>query len=109
MYEPTNNRRIGVTRRYDLDNNKFYVNVQYDNLMLPRVVKIFSDMKSGTQFHDMCIDLSLNITERLQTRKNPQRALEVMASAAPRRSAGTASTIQGIIVDELIKSYYLEN
>ena len=109
MYEPTNNRRMGVTRRYDLDNNKFYVNVQYDNLMLPRVVKIFSDMKSGTQFSDMCIDLSLNITERLQTRKNPKKALEVMASAAPRRADGTASTIQGLIVDELIKSYYLEN
>ena len=109
MYEPNDNRRMGVTRRYDLDNHKFYVNVQYDKKLLPRVVRIFNDMKSGTQFSDMCIDLSDNITDRLQTRKNPKKALQVMASSAPRRADGTPATIQGLIVDELIKSYYLED
>jgi len=31
-----------------------------------------------------------------------------MATAAPRRGDGSASTIQGLIVDELLKSYYLD-
>ena len=109
MYEPTSNRRPGVTRRYEHNNKKHYVNIQYDELMLPRVVKIFSDTKQGTEYPDICHELSMNITERLQTRKNPTRALKVMAAAAPRRSDGYPCTIQGLVVDELIKSYYLED
>jgi len=108
MYEPESNRRLAITRKYDLDNHKFYVNVQYDNSALPRVVRIFSDLKYGTQFSDMCVDLSDNITERLQIRKNPKVSLEKMAMTAPRRSTGEATTIQGLIADELLKSYYLE-
>ena len=109
MYEPIENRRPGVTRKYEMDNHKFYVNIGYDPKdMLPRVVRIWSDMKQGTTFSDMLIDLSDDITERLQIRKNLDRSLERMASAAPRRGDGTASTIQGLIVDELLKSYYLD-
>tara|TARA_R110000744_G_scaffold244064_2_gene360971 strand:- start:670 stop:999 length:330 start_codon:yes stop_codon:yes gene_type:complete len=109
MYEPVENRRRGITKRYELDNTKFYVNIQYDNSLLPRVVRIFSDMKYGSQFSDMCIDLSDNITERLQIRKDPMDSLSRMAKAAPRRTSGEAATIQGLIIDELIKSYYLED
>ena len=110
MYEPESNRRPGVTRKYEFDNHKFYVNIGYDPKdMLPRVVRIWSDMKQGTTFSDMLIDLSDDITERLQIRKNLDKSLERMAAAAPRRGDGTASTIQGLVVDELIKSYYLEN
>ena len=109
MYEPESNRRPGVTRKYEMDNHKFYVNIGYDPKdMLPRVVRIWSDRKQGTTFSDMLIDLSDDITERLQIRKNLDKSLERMATAAPRRGDGTASTIQGLVVDELIKSYYLE-
>ena len=59
--------------------------------MLPRVVRIWSDMKQGTTFSDMLIDLSDDITERLQIRKNLDKSLERMAVAAPRRGDGTAS------------------
>ena len=59
MYEPESNRRPGVTRKYEMDNHKFYVNIGYDPKdMLPRVVRIWSDMKQGTTFSDMLIDLS---------------------------------------------------
>ena len=110
MYEPESNRRPGITRKYIMDNHNFYVNIGYDPKdMLPRVVRIWSDMKQGTTFSDMLIDLSDDITERLQIRKNLDKSLERMATAAPRRGDGTASTIQGLVVDELIKSYYLEN
>lgn len=110
MYEPESNRRPGVTRKYEMDNHKFYVNIGYDPKdMMPRVVRIWSDMKVGTVFSDMLIDLSDDITERLQIRKNLDKSLERMATAAPRRGDGTPSTIQGLVVDELIKSYYLEN
>ena len=109
MYEPESNRRPGVTRKYEFDNHKFYVNIGYDPKdMLPRVVRIWSDMKQGTTFSDMLIDLSNDITERLQIRKNLDKSLERMATAAPRRVDGSASTIQGLIVDELLKSYYLD-
>jgi len=109
MYEPESNRRPGVTRKYEFDNHKFYVNIGYDPKdMLPRVVRIWSDMKQGTTFSDMLIDLSNDITERLQIRKNLDKSLERMATAAPRRGDGSASTIQGLIVDELLKSYYLD-
>ena len=30
MYEPESNRRPGVTRKYEMDNHKFYVNIGYD-------------------------------------------------------------------------------
>ena len=110
MYEPLNNRRPGVTRKYEMDNNKFYVNIGYNSEdMTPRVVRIWSDMKQGTTFSDMLIDLSDDITERLQIRKDLDRTLERMAKAAPRRSTGEPTTIQGLVVDELIKSYYLED
>ena len=109
MYEPESNRRPGVTRKYEMDNHKFYVNIGYDPKdMLPRVVRIWSDMKQGTTFSDMLIDLSDDITERLQLRKNLDKSLQRMAAAAPHRGDGTASTIQGLVIDELIKSYYLE-
>ena len=110
MYEPIENRRPGVTRKYEMDNHKFYVNIGYDPKdMLPRVVRIWSDMKQGTTFSDMLIDLSDDITERLQIRKDLDRTLERMAKAAPRRSTGEPTTIQGLVIDELIKSYYLED
>ena len=53
MYEPMNNRRYGVTRKYHHNNKKHYVNVQYDNMALPRVVRIFSDSKYGTEYADI--------------------------------------------------------
>jgi|TARA_B100001094_G_scaffold115503_1_gene111445 hypothetical protein len=110
MYEPIENRRPGVTRKYEMDNHKFYVNIGYNpEDMTPRVVRIWSDMKQGTTFSDMLIDLSDDITERLQIRKDLDRTLERMAKAAPRRSTGEPTTIQGLVIDELIKSYYLED
>ena len=110
MYEPLNNRRPGVTRKYEMDSHKFYVNIGYNpEDMTPRVVRIWSDMKQGTTFSDMLIDLSDDITERLQIRKDLDKTLERMAKAAPRRSTGEPTTIQGLVVDELIKSYYLED
>ena len=110
MYEPLNNRRPGVTRKYEMDNHKFYVNIGYNpEDMTPRVVRIWSDMKQGTTFSDMLIDLSDDITERLQIRKDLDRTLQRMAKAAPRRSTGEPPTIQGLVIDELIKSYYLED
>ena len=109
MYEPESNRRPGITRKYIMDNHNFYVNIGYDPKdMLPRVVRIWSDMKQGTTFSDMLIDLSDDITERLQLRKDLNRSLDRMAKAAPRRSTGEPTTIQGLVIDELIKSYYLE-
>ncbi|BAQ89467.1 hypothetical protein [uncultured Mediterranean phage uvMED] len=109
MYEPESNRRPGITRKYIMDNHNFYVNIGYDPKdMLPRVVRIWSDMKQGTTFSDMLIDLSDDITERLQLRKDLDRSLDRMAKAAPRRSTGEPTTIQGLVIDELIKSYYLE-
>jgi len=109
MYEPMNNRRYGVTKKYHHNNKKHYVNVQYDTKALPRVVRIFSDSKYGTEYADMCIDLSHDITERLQTYGNPETSLKRMASQTPRKSTGEPTTIKGLIVDELIKSYYLED
>ena len=110
MYEPIQNSRPGVTRKYEMDNHKFYVNIGYNPKdMTPRVVRIWSDMKQGTTFSDMLIDLSDDITERLQIRKDLDRTLQRMAKAAPRRSTGEPTTIQGLVIDELIKSYYLED
>ena len=110
MYEPIENRRPGVTRKYEMDNHKCYVNIGYNpEDMTPRVVRIWSDMKQGTTFSDMLIDLSDDITERLQIRKDLDRTLERMAKAAPRRSTGEPTTIQRLVIDELIKSYYLED
>ena len=109
MYEPTSTRRMGVTKKYNHNNKKHYVNVQYDHQALPRVVRIFSDSKYGTEYADMCIDLSHDITERLQTYGNPEKSLQRMAAETPRRSTGEATTIKGLIVDELLKSFYLED
>ena len=109
MYEPTSTRRMGVTKKYNHNNKKHYVNVQYDNQALPRVVRIFSDSKYGTEYADMCIDLSHDITERLQTYGNPKKSLQRMAAQTPRRSTGEPTTIKGLIVDELLKSFYLED
>ena len=109
MYEPTSTRRMGVTKKYNHNNKKHYVNVQYDHQALPRVVRIFSDSKYGTEYADMCIDLSHDITERLQTYGNPEKSLQRMAAQTPRRSTGEPTTIKGLIADELLKSFYLED
>jgi len=108
MYEPESNRRIGVTRKYIHNNKKFYLNVQYDNEALPRVVRVFTESKWGTEYADICMDCSDDVTYRLQTYRNPKGSLEKMATEVPRRSTGEPTTIKGLIVDELIKSYYLD-
>ena len=54
------------------------------------------------------MDCSDDVTYRLQTYRNPKGSLEKMATEVPRRSTCEPTTIKGLIVDELIKSYYLD-
>ena len=41
MYQPQNNRREGITKNLELNNQMHYVQVEYEN-KLPRVIMIWS-------------------------------------------------------------------
>ncbi len=105
MYQPQNNRRPGVTRNLELNNQMHYVQVEYEN-DLPRVIMIWSKSKYGTTYPDLMHRIGMYMTKELQLYKNPTEALESIASQVPRRTTGEATTIDGLIADELLKDIH---
>ena len=105
MYQPQNNRRPGITKNLELNNQMHYVQVEYEN-KLPRVIMIWSKSKYGTTYPDLMHRIGMYMTMELQLYKNPIEALQSIAEQVPRRSTGEATTIDGLIADELIKDMY---
>ncbi len=105
MYQPQNNRRPGITKNLELNNQMHYVQVEYEN-ELPRVIMIWSKSKYGTTYPDLMHRIGMYMTKELQLFKDPVEALQSISEQVPRRTTGEPTTIDGLIADELLKDLY---
>lgn len=103
MYASQHNRRPCVRRPFYHNNQKIYLEVQYcPDTGNMNVIKIHPEMKDGTEYYSILVELGRDLTGQLQSHDTIEEALEKLGSRSMRRADGTPITFRGAILDKLI-------
>jgi len=103
------NRRPLVRVPIYHDNEKVYLEIQYcPETEYLNVIKVQPQMKEGTKYYAMLVEMAYDLTAQLQSYSDVAEALSILSKRSLRKSDGSPITVRGAILDKLLKDPNLE-